>query len=99
MLGQRFGSLQALHDGDPVRVSNASNGNRVTQNTAHNSGHKAFMSEFYNPTAHEADSMGNIVSGNRTGNLFRADAKTQKAKKAKASVETVSRGKRAALAD
>ncbi len=85
--------------GDPVRVSNASNGNRITGNTAQNSGHKAFMSEFYNPTAHEADSTGNIVSGNRTGNLFRADAKTQKAKKAKASVETVSRGKRAELAD
>ena len=98
VLGQRFGTLQALHDGNPVRVSNASNGNRFTGNTAQNSGHKAFMSEFYNPTAHEADSTGNIVSENRTGNLFRADAKTQKAKKAKASVDTMSRVKRAALA-
>lgn len=81
--------------GDPVRVSDASNDNRIEGNRSRDAGVATMVSEFYNPTAGEKDSTGNRekMQGNKVGSLY------GRGKKAVPYKETVSRGKRPALAD
>ena len=64
--GNRFSDLS----GDAIRVSNASDHNEITGNRARNSGVHALVSEFYNPTAGEADSVGNRIAGNTPGDTY-----------------------------
>lgn len=84
--GNHFTSVS----GDPVRVNNASNGNIVRNNTLKNSGVRCLVSEFYNPTAGEADSTGTQIGGNTLGSLY------GKKKKAVKFYESVSQGARPA---
>ncbi len=87
IVGNRFSDVS----GDPIRFSNASNRNDVVGNRSRNAGVHALVSEFYNPTAGEADSTGNQLSGNRVGRRY------GRRRRAQASHEAVSRKKRPAL--
>jgi hypothetical protein len=69
--------------GDPVRVSNASNHNTIKGNTSRDAGNKALVSEFYNPTAGEADSVGNVVAANNIGTKYGSKQKAKRLHEAK----------------
>lgn len=88
--GNRFKDIS----GDSVRVSNASNDNQITDNRSRNAGLRTLVSEFWNPTAGEADSHGNRVTDNNIGDVYGPSQK-----KAKRFLETKSTAKRPALAD
>lgn len=66
IVGNRFSDIS----GDPVRFSNASDHNEVVDNRSRNAGKNALVSEFYNPTAGEQDSVDNQLSGNRVGRRY-----------------------------
>lgn len=78
--------------GDPIRFSNASNKNHVAGNSLKNAGVHSLVSEFYNPTAGEADSTGYTIGKNDLGTLYGSS------KKAKSHDESVSMAKRPSLA-
>jgi hypothetical protein len=66
--------------GDPVRVSNGSNDNRVVGNSTKNTGVQALVSHWYStgdPNNVQAPSTGTVIKNNELGSLY---GKSRKAK-------------------
>lgn len=67
--------------GDPIRISNGSDGNKILRNRSENAGKQAFVSDWFNntdPKNPQTASHGTVFGGNKIGSRYHSDKRAKR---------------------